>query len=94
MRKAEKIFTNICTTVGFIVLIGLTLGLLLFGCSNEANTSGKDRFKYIHGDTFAEFKIYKDKETSCKYLILDDSVNGSGSSITPLLAKDGMPDCY
>jgi len=66
------------------VFIGVSSLALLTSCSSVAAEDTKEqRFDNSH------VTIMTDKETECKYIVLNDN----GIAITPLLTEDGKPDC-
>lgn len=67
------------------ILVVIT-GLLIVTACGSVEADKEDRFSRY--DT--QLKITVDKETDCKYVIWRDYQKGG---ITPLLKKDGTPDC-
>lgn len=68
--------------------------LLLASCGmvNSGEAEKKERFThaYAEGDHY----VIRDEQTGCKYLMFEDStMNGLSAAMTPLLNKDGLPDC-
>lgn len=65
-------------------LIGLSIVLLLAGCSSaEASEDGPQKFQPF---------VWTDKDTGCDYLIVHTDYYGGGS-ITPRMLNDGTQLC-
>ena len=67
-------------------LIVVITGLLIVTACGSVEADKEDRFS--GGDSSINIKT--DKETDCKYIIY---TGYREDSITPLLKKDGTPDC-
>lgn len=79
MKKGLLLFVML---IGVVVLSGCAEGINETVIENAVN-EGKVRFTIQD----SHLKVTKDKETGCKYIM----INGSG--ITPLMLADGTQDC-
>lgn len=74
-----------------ILVIGLTLTLLA-GCGDTKTDTPQDaRYRVISNETIDGYGIrtIQDKETGCQYIL----TTGNGTSVHPLVNKDGKPIC-
>ncbi|MED3562344.1 DUF6440 family protein [Bacillus xiapuensis] len=74
-----------------VVMIGL-VGVLLTGCGESQTEASQDaRYRLISSQTIDGYGVrtIQDKETGCQYIL----TTGNGTSVYPLLNKDGKPIC-